>query len=193
MAVIFTQTDATATCGQTAYCSAMPVGSPNNNNRRCTPGGTPGVTPASIQVNASDADHIYIWFELIVQDGSAWNAGNWTVRLDVSTANAAISWDQVDICRINSSCVSQASIGVQGGVVSMAGTGVKTFATITGSAQAPNNGDKVMVLLTFSNIAGVGSNLSFLPDVNIDSPFDPPPPPQDAGRNWMYYNTSIRM
>lgn len=195
MAIQFAETASVMSCAKSAFCSGQVIDGSGNNtfagHKQAIIGGASGVA-VPITVLASDAGHIYVWFECVVVDGSVWKVGTWTVRLDITLANSNVSWDFCDICRVNSSCVSQALMGNALGPGGLGATGVKSLSVGT-AAQTPNAGDKVIILCTFSNIAGTNQQFQYTTDVNIDSPFDPPAPGQDAGRNWMYYNTSVRM
>lgn len=192
MPVQFAQTASVMVCGKTAYCSGQPVDAVNGIGKQAIIGGSSGVA-VPITVQASDAGHVYVWFECIVPTGAVWNAGTWTVRFDITLANANINWDICDICRISSGCVSQATIAGSSVLgINLGSTGVKST-SLGGAGQTPGVGDKVVVMCSFSNLAGTNQQFQFTTDVNIDSPFDPPAPGQDAGRNWMYYNTAVRM
>lgn len=171
MAITFTQTDTVAVCGALVYCS------PNSLNgtrslRQAIVGGTPGVTAITRSIDGGASNLIAVFFECIVGTDVAWNAGTWTINLNVTTANASITWDRLNICRLSSGCVNQASIAFATGLgISLSTTGTKT-ATAPGSAQAPSAGDKVMVLLAFDNSSGSTVSFGYTPNLTIDSPFD---------------------
>lgn len=170
MSVNFTQTDTVAVCGAATYCSASTLGS--NSLRQATVGGTPGVTIVNTNI-AGFVNNIGLFFECIVPPGINWSSGTWTVRLNITTgAGIGTLWSGFDVCRVDSGCVSQTLIATINTSVSINSIGVKTL-TAVGSAQTPNLGDKVMILLRFNVVTG--GTLHYRPDQNIDSPFDFPP------------------
>lgn len=169
MAISFTQTDTAAVCTALVYCSFNSLNG-TRSLRQATEGGTPGVATIAQSIDGGAVNIIAVFFECIVGTGVSWNAGTWTVNLDVTTAASGVmNWTGLDICRLNSSCTSQASIATASPSVPVTTTGVKTV-TASGSAQSPSVGDKVMVLLSFSQ-TGPTRSFSYIPDVTIDSPF----------------------
>src|SRR5206468_3935203 len=82
------------------------------------------------------------------------------------------------ICRLNSACVSQATIGTSSPAISLSTTGVKTT-TVSGSQQAPNVNDRVAVLLAFDNDIASVQTFNFTSNQLLDSPFTPSDVPLD--------------
>ena len=176
MAISFTQTDTNAVCTAAVYCSLNILNS-TTSLKQAAEGGTPGTVAVSQSIDkaSTGSNLIAAFFECIVASGIIWNAGTWTVNLDVTTLNASLTWTFLDICRISSGCVNQASIASGSLSISLGTTGVKTT-TIAGSVQTPSAGDKVMVLLGFTNSTGTAKTFGYTPDVTIDSPFSRPTP-----------------
>jgi len=171
MTVSFTQTDNASVCGTAAYCSGNSLDTTTLSLRQATIGGTPGTTAVPQSVTGGATNVIDVFFECIVGAGVSWDAGTWTINLNVTTGTSGtMNWTGLDICRLNSSCVSQASIATASPSVSVTTTGVKTV-TVSGFAQSPSAGDKVMVLLSFTQ-TGPTRSFSYTPNVTIDSPFN---------------------
>lgn len=174
MAINFTQTDTAGDCDAVAaYCSGRPVGSVilSSNDRQCTDGGTAGTGSNIIQLGGSETDVVGALFTCGVDADVSWDAGNWTVRLNVTSANMNITWSRVAICRVNSSCVNQNSIANVGSLgISLGSTGIKST-TVSGSAQTPSVGDKVVIVFGFTNSSMSSQQFTITPDQNIDSPF----------------------
>ena len=170
MALIFTQEDTNGTCALGQYCSTD--ASTPESRKQCEVGGTAGSTPVTVTLVKNAMTNNKIQFECIVGTGKNWGAGNWTIRLNITTANSNITWTGTFICRINSSCVSQETIGsLTGQTTSLGTTGVKTH-TVSGSAVTPGAGDKVMVILRFTNSDNMNSQaFGYTPNQNIDAPF----------------------
>ena len=178
MALNTTQTDAQAdgSCLHTelAACGGRAAEIDTNVQREAVVGGTPGTVAKTINVSASavnTADWAVRWAPAA---GVSWDAGTWTVRMNVTTANMNIDLTEIHICRHNSACVTQESIGSATGLTIDCGTtGVKSQ-TVTGSAVTPVAGDVVIVVFVFTNAAMTIQSIGVTPDQNIDSPFTAP-------------------
>lgn len=173
MAISYTQTDTTGDCSGTgAYCSGL--SNSNGTSRECTDGGTAGSTEVTVNrtipAQASDVACV-MQFSLVVDGAVSWDSGTWTVRWNLTTANMFCTWDSVHICRVNSSCTSQESLGSSSGLgISLSSTGVKST-TVSGSAATPSAGDLVQIVFGFSSSSMNDQIIGWTPDQNIDSPF----------------------
>jgi hypothetical protein len=77
---------------------------------------------------------------------------------------------EVYICRVNSSDVSQATIGSDTAVNTvLTSTGVRS-GTISGSAQTPNSGDYVNIVFVFTNGAMTTQSIGVTHNQLIDTP-----------------------
>jgi hypothetical protein len=170
MAINLTQTDTVGTCALDRYC-AVDASTPEA-RRECTDGGTAGTSEVTLTLVKNSMADNRIQFECIIVAGTSWDGGTWTVRLNVTTANANIDWDTVVICRLNSSCANQETIGTTNNLaISCGTTGVKST-SVTGAAQSPGVGDKVMVILGFDNGDNMNAQaIGITPSEDIDSPF----------------------
>src|SRR5262245_17206206 len=129
MAIIYAQTGTAAGAGSAVACSGGTlIGGGQEKNSLCTIGGTAGgaVTVGGSQLDA-ETNQAGVMFEIVPTSSAVWSSGNFTVRLNVTTANANVTWTGTFICRLNSSNVSQATIGsLTGQTTSLSPTGVKT-------------------------------------------------------------------
>ena len=171
MAINFTQTNTSGgVCSSdAAYCSGGTNGT-GGTPRLCSDGGSTGSLSTDATIGGLVTRVVGI-FTIDVAAGVAWNSGTWTVRLNCNAANMNLTLDSVHLCRVNSSCTNQASIGSatsQG--ISLSTTGVKTV-SVTGSAQTPGVGDRIVVVVGIINGAMTSQATSFTADQNIDSPF----------------------
>ena len=182
MPLIFVQSDAVGPCAALSTHCAVGTASSSRVARQCTVGGTPGVTQNTPTLEAAAVDFRQIWYECEVPAGTYWEAGDWTIRMNVTTANADVQWKSAHICRISSGCINQATIGSNTAVnITLNTTGVKTV-VISGSAQAPAPGDKVMILLGFTDLTSKGTETwGLTPNQNIDSPLKAVLDPVGAG------------
>lgn len=175
MAQDFQQTDtAGSACAPLALPGGAYCGNVSSNasvNRAATVGGTAGSTPLTSPAQNS-ADVRAILMELTVGAGVQWDAGTWTVRLNITTANANIQWTATHICHVSSTCVSQATIGsLTGQTTSLGTTGVKTH-SVTGSSRTPAAGDKVLIQVVHTNVSGsMSQTFGWRPDQLISAPF----------------------
>lgn len=167
LVVSFNQTDTTFTNGNSAACSGK-AKDPTAIQKTATVGGTLGSTPATATADANNKWAVQ--FKCVVPAGATWNAGTWTWRINVTNANTNITLTDVFICRVNSSNVSQATIGSNSSLaVDFGTTGVKS-GTITGLVQTPAVGDYVNIVFVFDK-AGMGNeSFDITPNQVIDSP-----------------------
>lgn len=177
MAIIYTQTDtngsACNTLSELIACSGLSGGT--TLSKQATVGGTAGVTEWSDTINASSTLIEVFGIEITPDSGVSWDAGTWTVRWNVTTSNMSCTVVAVYVCRVNSSCVNQETIGSATGLsISQGSTGVKSQ-TVSGSAVTPSAGDKVLVVMAVQNTAMTNQTLGWTPDQNIDSPFTAAP------------------
>lgn len=147
MAMTFTQTDTAQVCALNNYCST--VGGTIEAGRQASVGGTAGSSNVTFSVAASATDDNEFSFECIVPADTTWGAGDWTVNIDFLVGNMDVTLESCFICRVNSSCANQATIG------SATGLGQATTSdqsvVVSGAAQTPDAGDKVIITFGFSN------------------------------------------
>ncbi len=90
-------------------------------------------------------------------NNTSWAAGNYVVSLDVTVANSAgtMQWTATCILRVNSSGVSQATVGsLTAQTTSLSTTGVKTH-TVSGSLQSSASAtDRICAVLVFTSSTG---------------------------------------
>ena len=134
MTINFTQTDS-----ETGICV---IG--EDANRRAEDGGTPGSSEATLSIPGSATQNEAFAFTCIVGESVSWDAGNWTVRLNVTTENMFLAWSRVRIHRYNSSCVLQEAVALDTIDISLEAVGVKST-VVSGDGQTPSAGDKVVV------------------------------------------------
>lgn len=170
----YQEEDTAMTCTPAAFCSGAGVNGDTDMARKALVGGSAGSTEVTVTVDSSAADLACAWFELDVSAGVSWDGGTWTVRLNVTTSNHQVALDAIYICRVNSSCTNQATIGsVTALADNLGSTGVRSH-NVTGSAQSPSAGDKVIVVLLFDNMQAMPQDIGFTPSEIITSPFTPP-------------------
>lgn len=151
MSLTFTQTDTDPAFTDVA-CSAATEGAVST-SRTCSVGGTPGSGSSTVGGGTFDTGltRAMIFFKCVVPADTTWGAGDWTVNVNVTTAQASVTWTATYICRMNSSDVSQETLGsLTGQTTSMATTGTKTHTVNQAGTATPSVGDYayIVVILT---------------------------------------------
>lgn len=169
--LILTQTDNAAGCGAVVGCSGATIAS-TPQAREATKDGSPGVTELEILI-ALDATQAGIMFQSANNEPgkTTWEAGDWIVRLNVTTGSDRITWVATYVCRFDNVCGSLAVVGsLTGQSISCELTGVKQM-TVSGAEQSANLSDEVYIVLIFANSFTHGERgIGFTPDQNIDTP-----------------------
>lgn len=175
MAINFTQTDTNDQCARNGtYCSGLTSAGVAGNSDRCVDGGTAGTLERTFSVPGEASDQAITIFTCLVGASVSWDAGTWTVRLNVTTENMFLTWSSVHICRVNSSCTNQETIGSSSSLgIGLDTAGVKST-TVSGSAVTPSAGDKVVIVFGLSNSNMSAQSVGITVDQNIDSPFTQP-------------------
>jgi hypothetical protein len=135
-------------------------------------GGTAGVTGVSCTNDSTTAEEIHAWFQSSPGelDGLTIAAGNWTVGLNITSAQAAFTYTKCFICHLNSSGTSIGTIGsVTGLGISLGTTGVKT-ATVSGSQVTFGTSETfVCCLLMTCNTSSIRT-FQFTPNATVVAP-----------------------
>jgi plastocyanin len=165
------ETGTAATCPGAVYCAGGTKNTAQFQTRVAQQGGGAGAALTDT-IDANAISKRAFMFECPIPAGAAWNSGTWMFRVKLKDATTNLSWTQVHICRVNASCTNQATIGSNTGVgANLTGTDTVYTATVSGSAQTPSAGDKVIIVLSFTNADTVTHNVTLTPDQLIDTPF----------------------
>jgi len=172
--ISFMQTDTQASCKLKQYFG-NPVGGDAilTSGRMAAAGGKPGVQRLIETMKASESEVICVLWEITPGPNAAWRAGNWTIRLNVTVPSHFITWNAVEIVHTDQNCNGKERLGnLDGQSVPLIPPGVKSM-VVPGIApvSAPAAGDKVLLLLSFSNSAPESRSFGYTPDQLIDSPF----------------------
>ncbi len=173
--ISFTQTDTqTGVCPLRQYFgNSVGKGTVTPGNKAAA-GGTPGTSKLTEAMLAGEPEVIYVLWEITPGPNAVWSAGNWTVRLNVTLPSHFITWNGVEIVHVDQNCNGIERLGnLDGQSVSLIPPGVKIM-VVPGiaPASAPAPGDKVLLLLSFSNsFKQHERSFGYTPDQLIDSPF----------------------
>jgi hypothetical protein len=169
-ALPFQQTDTADSAPRAAYCSGLSINM-DTTGRQASYQGTPGTGTYGVQLSANAKNLAAYWNQILIPAGTAWNAGIWTISIDVTRGGSGVTLSSAYLCRVNSSNVNQATIGSATGLsIDMSTTGVKTF-PIAGTAQTPASGDFVELVIGLSNSSSSTPLLYWQPNQVISSPF----------------------
>jgi len=173
MALILTQTDTVAPCGTILACTSPEDGlAVTPQARKAEGGGSAGSGELSVEIYKA-AIQAGVMFESPAVGETTWDSGTYTVRLNVTTAVADLNLIEVHVCRVNSSCASQATVGSTTGLsISMGTTGVKQV-DVTGAQQSAVSTDRIYIVLIFQQTSHANATFGFTPDQDIDTPIVP--------------------
>jgi hypothetical protein len=167
---LFVEEDAAGDTFTVSCAAGTPQTTPAS--RAAAEGGTAGSLEVTLTLVASTTDRRTLMFSMTPGGTDTWAAGNWTVPINVTTAGVAgMSWASTFICRVNSGGVNQATIGsLTGQAITFNTAGVVSM-TISGASQTPAAGDKVYIVLGFTNTVTMGKTFGVTPSQTITSPF----------------------
>jgi hypothetical protein len=170
MALSYQLTDDAAACGLIAACSGATVLA--GGGRAATIGGTPGTTEVTALVPAGTTRAVFA-IEVTPEESVSWDAGNCEVRLNVTSGNMDLTISAIYICRVNSSCTSQETLGSETGLSLSTTGGISIDRTIAISAVAsPGAGDKLYVVMVVTNSNSMlDRTIGVTPDGEIDTPW----------------------
>jgi len=133
VAIILTQTDTTLTQSISTYCETAADDPAQQDHRRdAIDGGAVGSAEFTVEINKADYES-GIFFGSGAIGATSWAAGTYTVPIDITSLNADLDIVKVSACRMNSSGVSQETIGTWTGTRNCGTAQVESF-DITGAA-----------------------------------------------------------
>lgn len=191
------QTDTTAPCSFAAYCSTQGNSGGTTIASDARVGGTAGtteVTPAMVNNETRLNLVVFSTPDLGITD---WTAGDYVVRFDVASQTTRLTWEDTYVCRVNSSCTNQETIGsLTSQATALSSVGVVSH-TISGSSTTAAATDRLVFVLAFSNNHEHGGDdpVGYIPSQLIDTPFD-----DGFAQGWLpaiarrrYYTPKLRL
>ena len=176
MPIILTETDTAADdCTTTQIACSGFAASGDQSRKKATAGGTAGTTAVTLATGGTDFIRTQIGFQSANDEpnSTSWESGNWVVRVEVTTSNMNVTWENTYVCRITGptgGCAASNSVGSltsQG--TSLGTTGVKTH-TVSGAAQAGAAATDEMAIMLATDDNGMVQSWAFKPSQNIDTP-----------------------
>lgn len=174
MALTFQQTDEVASCPISEACAPLTTTiSSQASDFAMRPGGTPGVTAESFDIPAGSSRY-GVFFQSDDVGQADWPAGNWTIRLNVSSAQNNTAWDGVWVCRVDNACATVASVGSETTSVDISAGGVFSK-TVSGTATTGTTTDAVYIVCRFTNSHSMTARtVGVLPNETVASPIPEP-------------------
>src|SRR5688572_15417660 len=135
MAISYTQTNTAMACAEQAYCTGTVNTTSTLLRKQAQAGGTPGTVETTLLMAGSATARRGVHWEIVPAAGVSWDAGTWTIRFNVTTANMNVVISAIYLCRVSSGCVNQATIGSATGLALSMGTVGVVSQNISGAAQ----------------------------------------------------------
>ena len=173
MAISLEQTDGAVTCSAAVLCSGGTLHA-NALEALCEEGGTTGSTADNVDMGTvALTDNIGYMFDCTIPSDVDWDSGDWTIPINFTNGHMDITLDQVHICRVNSGCTNQESLGSETGIGFNTANGLTTR-TISGSAVAsPSAGDRVAIVIVFDKSSSHSArSFDITPNQTITAPFN---------------------
>lgn len=175
MALIdFQQEDTAPSCTDAEACSGL-TGTQGPINQFAIQGGTAGTTE-DVSGNFPNADTTIrrtVYYDLPIPSGADGAAGNWTVRINHTTGDASVLGREVHVCRSNSVCENQETLGSLTSQAFDTSTGVWIATVNQASSTTISADDRVFIVVAYENTAAHGNHsIGVTPDQIINSPWD---------------------
>lgn len=168
----YNQTNTAQACALNNYCSSS--GGTIEAGRQAEIGATAGSTEVTFSVAASQADDNEYSWEIILPASATSDADNATVRMNFTTGHMDVTWESCFICRVNSSCVNQETIG-SGTALGISTNAGAQSTVISCSAVTFSAGDKVIITCGFSNAGSHSARtIGVTPSSTHTLPFNAP-------------------
>jgi hypothetical protein len=169
MALDFVETDQASACAVSAFCSPNSLGGGSGiAGRGCAPQGSlAGNHLVTVSMNVSEVGKIYAMIEL-VPGVRAWVAGPLQFGFRVpAPGNPAIDWVRTDVCHVLANCTSVETLASDTAAVNL-GISDQDYITkvvqLAAPAVPPLAGDRLALLLSFTNNAASIQSFGWMPD-----------------------------
>ena len=170
MAIDYQQENTAMVCTPAAFCSGASMNTATD-PRQAVEGGSAGGLGVNLTIDQASLIACF-FYEVLADVADTWAAGNWTVRVNLTGGNADVTLEEVHICRVNSSCVNQETLGSNTGLGLSTTGGQQNVVVNQPSAASPSAGDKIIIVLVFTNAATMGNQKTQLThDQLITSPY----------------------
>jgi len=171
------QTDDSSLCTTvSAFCSGLSVGSGTTGSRDATAGGSAGSSEVSLTTGSAESNSIVFQFVSGELGSDSWESGTWTVNVNCTTSNEDVTLQSIYICRVNSSCTSQETIGSLTSIgQSWIATGTKTHEFTCSASSGASTTDHAVIILAFDSEGHGGKSFGITPSLTIATPVESGP------------------
>ena len=162
-----TDTDAGATNVQ---CTGNSNGAVTRSNQ-AEVGGSAGSTERTAEPDFLATDLNGVWMEIINIDDYDGASGNWTTRLNITTANHQITLDEIHICHVDSGYTGKNTLGSLVAIgAALGATGVQEHIVNQASGVTIAAGDLIIIIYAFDNAQAMTQTIGYTPDQIIIGP-----------------------
>ncbi len=173
MALILTQTDTDADSGFNVGCSGQSAGNVTV-AREATDGGTSGTTEV-LPDPGLGVERAVLAFQSDAggpePNDTTWEAGDYVVRINVTTARSNSQWTETYICERTSGGTFNTVASLTGQTTSLGATGVKTHTVNRATDYTAGSASTIYIVVVISDTNAHGqSKVGITPDQNIDTP-----------------------
>lgn len=164
-------TDSGASITNAWWCSGLSNSLANILDKIALEGGAAGTNNVACTLGASAVNNVCAHYQVAFERYDA-APGNWTIRINVATANMNVTWESCYLCRVNASLVSQETLGSATGLaISCGSTGIKSATVSQAAPSALNAGDLLLAVCGFSNGAMSSSSFNLDASPTLTSPW----------------------
>lgn len=166
------QEDTAADSGFVTTCSGVAAGSVTSNHQMIR-GGTAGTTEVLPDPDNGSASVLAFQSDITLPEPNktTWDAGDYVIRLNVSTGRAATLWAATYICERTAAGGYNAVASLTGQSIAM-GAGTQTMTVNRATDYTAAASSTIYIACVFTGPAHGGSSVGIIPSLIIDTPID---------------------
>ena len=169
-AISFRQTDTVADSGVNVGCSGATLGSISPQAREILEGGTAGTTSINMYPqNATGVVLLTFQTDTGTSFPTIWAAGDYVVRLNVSSGRPGVTWVGTYMCERTSGGTFNTVTSLTGQTTDMT-TGVHSHTINRPTDYTASSGSTLYIVLVFDGLTSGSDNFGVKPDQLIDTP-----------------------
>jgi hypothetical protein len=174
MAIIFNETDTPGATVNVA-CSPNALGAGGASSRAASVQSQYGSHEVTASMGISEANAIYAMFEMLPAAKVTWSSGDCLMNFRVTTPNTNIDWVRTDICHVSATNVSLETLATDKVPVNLGPADkdfiLKLIPGLVAAVVPISTGDKVWILLSFTNNAASAQSFGWTPSLDITLPW----------------------
>ena len=169
-----TQTDTTIDHTEEQNQAPYAWASTNGDSRECDDGAGAGSVEFDAGADSNQVDESFlIWESADNPNESEWAAGEWTIRINITTSRSGV-WRAVTVAeRLGDGSFFELAEDNDLGGPSLSSTGVKTFAVTQSDARVPDGaGSRVYIICGMNSPSHGGTEIGVTPNQDNDTPIE---------------------